>query len=267
MKLHILDNGWLECDANTMVAGTIAGTRSNQNPCTKWIKIPVFAVLIETTTGKILYDTGCPAKAMEGYWPQGLADSFPYYFRSEQAFKKQLELAGTKPEEIDTVILSHMHLDHAGNIGLFKNAKVIAPEKDFKYGVNLIRQSTDRKMHGAYIKEDLETPLKDLILIKDEMEICQGIKIICLPGHTPDLLGLVVHLKKDGIFVFPMDAIYTRENYGPPPSVSGIVYDSLSFFSSIEKVRRLEAELKAKIIFSHDMDFFKGLKKAPDYYE
>lgn len=46
---------------------------------------------------------------------------------------KELEL---KPEDIDIVILTHNHPDHAGGILLFKDAKIYASKHDF--GKNLI---------------------------------------------------------------------------------------------------------------------------------
>ncbi len=91
--------------------------------------------------------------------------------------------------------------------------------------------------------------------------------MITLPGHSYGVLGLVVETKNDGVLIFPSDAIYTKANYGPPAKLSGIVYDTLSFFDSIEKVRRLATKHNAKVMFPHDMEFFKTLKLAPQCYE
>jgi len=38
---------------------------------------------------------------------------------------------GVPPEEIETIILTHNHWDHTGNIELFKNAKIYGSEEDF----------------------------------------------------------------------------------------------------------------------------------------
>ncbi len=267
MRVYILDNGWLECDSNMMVAGKVTGTADNKNPRTEWIKIPVYAVLIEHEGGRILFDTGCHPDAMNGYWPAGLKTVFPYYFHENQRLENRLSLIGLKPGDIGTVILSHMHLDHAGNINLFTHAEVYVHKKDFEYGQTLVHISQDRARHGAYIKEDVEAPVKGYRLVEEDFTIVPGVEVITLPGHTPGVLGLVVSLEKEGTLIFPQDALYTRENYGPPAKASGIVYDSLAFFRSVEKVRRLEKERNAKVMFSHDMEFFKSVKKAPEYYE
>jgi glyoxylase-like metal-dependent hydrolase (beta-lactamase superfamily II) len=148
MKLYVLDNGWLECDANWMVAMSVVGTLKDKTPQTKWIRIPVYAVLIDSPEGKVLYDTGCHPEAMAGYWPPCLRSIFPYYHNPDQLLLRQLELAGTAPEEIRTLILSHMHLDHAGNAHLFRNAEVFVHRKDYAYGKSLIKSSPDPADHG-----------------------------------------------------------------------------------------------------------------------
>lgn len=267
MKVTILDNGWLECDANMMVAGAVTGTKDQPTPPTRWIKIPVYAVLIETPTGKILFDTGCHQEAMLGYWPQGLALVFPYYHREDQKLENQLALAGTAPEEIQTVVLSHLHLDHAGNLHLFKHADVFVHRRDFEYGLTLVHKSPLAAQHGAYIKADLETPVKEFHLVDEDFVLADGIEVITLPGHTPGVLGLVVDLERDGVMIFPMDAVYTQANYGPPTRPPAIIYDSIAYAQSIEKIRKLERSRKATVVFSHDDEFFKSLKKAPLCYE
>ena len=61
--------------------------------------------------------------------------------------------------------------------------------------------------------------------------------------------------------------MYTSEIYGPPVKASGLLYDSLSFFQSINKVRGLEKKFGAKVFFEHDYEFFQTIKLAPNYYE
>ena len=267
MKAYVLNNGWLECDPNWMVSFSTLATLQNKDINHKWIKIPVYAVLVDHPSGKILYDLGCHPDAMKGYWPDGLLSVFPYYYNPGQTLEEQLALTGTKPEDIKTVVLSHMHLDHAGNMHLFKHADIYVHRKDFEYGQTLVHLSPDPANHGAYVKADLEVPVKQFHLVDKDFELVPGVELITLPGHTPGLLGMIVHLEKEGTFIFPQDALYTRENYGPPAKASGIMYDSLAFFESVEKVRDYAKKYNAKVMFSHDMEYFLSMKKAPEFYE
>jgi N-acyl homoserine lactone hydrolase len=265
LRLYILDNGWLEGDSNWIIAMSTVGTLQNKTPPTKWSKIPVYCVLLDGPDGKILYDTGCHPDAMKGYWPPNLTSIFPYYYNDHQLLSKQLALADTKPEEIKTVILSHLHLDHAGNTRLFKNAEVYVHKNDFEYAKRLVTSSANPVDHGAYVKSDLDIPTYRLHLVEGDCKLTKGVELISLPGHTPGLLGLMVHLK-EGTFIFPADALYTQENYGPPVKMSGIVYDTVAFRASIEKIRVLQVKYQAKVMFSHDMPFFNTLKLAPQSY-
>ncbi|MCW4001436.1 MAG: N-acyl homoserine lactonase family protein [Candidatus Bathyarchaeota archaeon] len=266
MRIFILDNGRLEGDYNWIVAMSTVGTLENKTPPAKWISIPTYCVLIDSSGGKILYDTGCHPEAMRGYWPQNLRSIFPYFFTDHQLLIKQLALTGTAPQDIKTVILSHLHLDHAGNNHLFRHADFYVHKKDYAYARHLVDSSPDPNEHGAYVKADLEIPSDKLRLVDGDMRMSDGIELVSLPGHTPGILGLVAHLKNEGTLIFPSDALYTQENYGPPTKMSGIVYDSVAFKESIEKIRDLQKKFDAKIMFSHDLPIFKTFKVAPEYY-
>lgn len=267
MKVYVLDTGYLETDKNNVVSGATIGTYSNPHVKNKWIKLPVMAVLIDHPEGKILYDLGSNPEAMNGYWPKNLQEIYPLYQRNKQRLENQLALCGTKPEEINKVIISHMHLDHAGNLDMFKHADVYVSKADFVHAQTQVRLSSDPLTHGGYIKADLDVSVKQYHLVEGDFEFAKGVEIINLPGHTPGLLGIVVHLKKEGTLIFPQDCIYTSEIYGPPAKAAGLLYNSVDFFKSIEKVRALEKKYNAKVFFSHDEAFFKTIKVAPKYYE
>ncbi len=251
-RVYILDTGWLECDANWIVAMSTVGTKGNPHPPARWIKVPVYAVLIDHPQGKFLFDTGCSPDS-----PADAQSTFPCYHNEGQTLVRQLALVHTRPDEIKTLILSHLHSDHAGNIGLFKHAEVYLHKAELQHA---LRGTAAASTQWQSLKARCHP-------VENDQELARGIKLISLPGHSYGLLGLVVETKSDGVLIFPSDAVYTKANYGPPARLSGIVYDSLSFRESIEKVRRLAAEQHAKVMFPHDMEFFKSLKTAPQGYE
>ncbi len=266
MKLYILDTGYLETDKNNVVGCGVIGTRSNPHVQNEWIKLPVMAFLIETDDGEyILYDTGSNPEAMNGYWPEHLQEIYPLYQTKEQRLENQLALCGVKPEDVKTVVISHMHLDHAGGLYLFPHANIYVPKEEYHHALATVHKSQNRANHGGYVKGDCEEG-GEYILVDKDMELRKGIEILCLPGHTPNLLGLVVHLDNQTI-ILPQDCIYTEEIYGPPAKGSGLLYDSLSYFKSIEKVREIQKKYDAKIIYAHDEEFFKTLKTAPAFYD
>ena len=257
MKVYVLEIGWLESERSALVSGARPGKT----------KLPVLAVLIDHPQGKILFDTGCHPQAMEGYWPEHLKKIFPYYSEEGMSLPAQLALCQTTPNEIKTVVLSHMHLDHAGNLALFPQADVYIHKADFIYALTCVHQSTQIEDHGAYIKADIEVPIKKYHLVEEDLTLLDGVDIVTLPGHTPGVLGMVIHLEKDGVLIFPQDAVDTKDNYGPPAKASGIMYDKTAYFESIEKVRALADKYQAQVIFAHDKDDFQTLKHAPCFYQ
>lgn len=266
MKLYILDTGYLETDKNNVQAGATIGTYSQPKVENSWIKLPVMSFLIEQNGEYILFDLGCNPEAMNGYWPEHLCEVYPFYQTPEQRLENQLALCGVTPEQIKTVVISHLHLDHAGNFQLFKHADIYVPKAEFMQAQTQVRLSEDPKNHGGYIKADMDVCVKQFHLIDEDFEIVPGVQVVNLPGHTPGLLGLMVQLEQDGTFILPQDAVYTEDIYGPPAKSAGLLYDSLSYFKSIEKVRKLQAQHNAKVIFAHDDQFFQSLKTAPEFY-
>jgi len=264
MKLSVLNTGYLETDKNNVVGCSVIGTFSAPHIQNEWIKLPVLCFLIETDEGYVLYDTGSNPKAMDGYWPKGLQEIYPLYQKKEETLENQLALCGVTPNDIKKVVISHMHLDHAGGLYLFPHADIYIPKQDFEYAQVMVHKNPNPATHGGYVKADCESPA-NYILVDHDIEIAKGVELLCLPGHTPNLLGIMVHLDSQ-TFILPQDAVYTTEVYGPPAKGSGFLYDSISYFKSIERIRELEKKYNARIIPAHDFEFFKSLKLAPEYY-
>ena len=266
MKVYILDLGTIELDMNFMVANTVVGTNSNKEPTIKWGSIPVLAALIDHPDGKILYDTGSNFRGME-YWPAHIKEVAPFHYRPEQEITKQLAMCNTKPDEIKTVILSHMHLDHAGNLDMFKKAEVIIHRDELAHALTTVHAATDPTAHGFYIKSEVDVEVTAYSFVYGDTELCDGVELIHLPGHSPGLMALLVHLKNSGSMILTQDACYTEMNLGPPFRHSGIAYDSKAYIESLEKLRLLIKKHKAVPIFGHDIKQMDKLKLAPLFYD
>ena len=247
------------------MAGATVCTRSRPFVQHEFYEMPTYCVLLQTDEGYILFDTGSNMHSMEkGYWDENIQELYELKQTLAQNIEIQLASCGVRKEEIKTIVLSHMHFDHTGNLKLFKNAKVYAPKADVEYAKSAFARGDQTAAFG-YHKADLDLPVRYELIDKD-FTIAKGVEVICLPGHSPGVLGLVVHLNS-GTVIFPMDAVYTKEIYGPPAKAAGLVFHREQYFASIEKVRALAQKYRAKVIPAHDSEVFKNLKKAPYYYE
>lgn len=268
MKAYILQLGVAGIDSIKLVQYATLGTRSNKNPRHEWLEIPIWSVLVDHPQKKIIYDLGCIPNAMEDGWTFKQQESLPWGHAPEETMEGQLALVGLKPNDIDIVVASHLHVDHFGNIGLFCNADVYVPKEDWIAGLVAVHQTNDPQNHKGYIKACMQAPVRQYhpIAQGEDFELCPGVEVLTLPGHAPNLLAIVLHLEKEGTIIFPSDAVYNPTIYGPPARMAGICHDNSQFMESIEKVRRIQEKYRAKLFYSHHMEQYQELKKAPDYY-
>ncbi|MFX8389431.1 N-acyl homoserine lactonase family protein, partial [Acinetobacter baumannii] len=88
--------------------------------------------------------------------------------------------------------------------------------------------------------------------------LAEGIKVLNFgSGHAWGMLGLHVELPETGGIILASDAIYTAESYGPPIKPPGIIYDSLGYMNTVEKIRRIAKETNSQVWFGHDSEQFK----------
>ncbi|MDR1816483.1 MAG: N-acyl homoserine lactonase family protein [Clostridiales Family XIII bacterium] len=270
MKMYILDLGRMYVDESSFVAGIHGGTYRNQNPVAQWIPFPVLAVLVETADGYVLFDTGCHIR--EADLPDGYDTPSPFFSSEEQTIAPQLARIGVKPEDVHTIVISHLHCDHAGYLYLFKGADVYVADKELTQAMRLYALRGFGP--GPYKAPDFEAFLAaDLnwkLIPEGRLETCvaPGVKAISIgSGHTFSMTALYVELPKSGNFLFAADALYRPENLGPPPRIPGLIFDSIGFVNSANLLADYAQEHDAKIIFGHYQPQFDELLHAPEFYE
>jgi glyoxylase-like metal-dependent hydrolase (beta-lactamase superfamily II) len=272
LEISILHTGWIENDKAINFLLPKTGTKSNPTPLAEWWRVPSIAVLIKhPEAGYIIFDGGSRRGDEVGGGGRSRRDEqiAPLYIEEDQWADKQLEKCGVTVQDLSAVIISHFHWDHIGILECIQGTKaaqnVYVSKKDFGYGLveTHIKKSD---VPTTYFYRNFEIPGLTYHYVEEDMEFLPGIEFIMLEGHTPGIIGLVIHAEEQ-TYILPSDAIYTAKNYGPPAIVPGLIYDSLGFFRSVEKLRKIEKEYHAKIIFPHDPDQLAGLKTAPYFYK
>ena len=271
-KLYIQTHGHFENDASLNDGMINLATVDNKHPRAEWkTNIPVLTVLIEhSEAGWILFDTASHPDNMKGHWPERLRKLIPNHLKPEDTLEARLREHNLTPKDIDILVLSHLHVDHAGNLFLFSNTKagkkVYVHNTELHEALFLTHVGLERNV-GGYVADDFDIPGIAFEPVKEGFQLAEGIEIITLEGDAFGILGLVVHLENSGTFIFPQDGVKTKGNYGPPPILPGIIYDSLGFFRSVEKVRKLQKKYNARIVFGHDGDDLNQFKLSPEYYD
>jgi glyoxylase-like metal-dependent hydrolase (beta-lactamase superfamily II) len=257
MKLYVMYNGL----ADDFPREAMASTGAPLDP-TDCVAIPSTTFLIDhPEAGYILYDTGWSSRA-ELTFPTDPRDNIV----------NTLGRIGVNPNQIKYLILSHLHIDHAGNLEPFKNAEFIVSENEFLQVASLLLQN---KLGAPYMVEDVEAWAKEDFnwrLIKEQYEVVDfvdGIKLITLgPGHAYGILALLIQLPKTGNIILASDAIYGSINVGPPVLAPGVIMDPPGWYKSYEFLKEKAKEYKAQLWYGHDLEQFNSLIKADDgFYE
>src|SRR5690606_27670352 len=103
--------------------------------------------------------------------------------------------AGTSPDEIDTVVFTHLHVDHVGFasrgsgsgwVPAFPRARDLATAAELDYWTGDAAAGF-RSALGGYLADSV-LPLRDagvLDLVEPNAQICDEVRLVSAPGHTP----------------------------------------------------------------------------------
>ncbi len=168
--------------------------------------------------------------------------------------QRTIEAAGYKPEQIDTVLLTHMHPDHACGLldsngeRAFPNATLMLDKTEADYWLNpelLAKAPADKQARLKMIAASA-APYKaagKLQLFADGAEVLPGVKDVALHGHTPGHSGYMFTSKGQNLLVWG-DVVHSYSIQFAHPQVA-IDFDSDSK-QAIATRKHILAEAAAK---------------------
>lgn len=251
------------------------GILQNLAPTDPPIKIPVGFYVIKHPKGNVLFDTGNNDKIIQdpSYWGANFEALKPVN-TPDVAIDTQLEKIGLKPDDIMYVVVSHLHLDHGGNVGKFPNSTIVV-QKDEIQNAFWPQPGTG----GPYVIGDV-MPLRaagsnypnkgKMLQLEGDLDLFGDGTIVIKRwvAHTPGSQMMTVRLKNTGLVILTGDNVYFRENVEKslPPNIV-LAYNPTGFLTAYEWIRHKMATEKADFFTAHDPDAFKAMKKAPEFYD
>jgi glyoxylase-like metal-dependent hydrolase (beta-lactamase superfamily II) len=170
--------------------------------------VPVPVWLIEGAGRVTLIDTGlAPVEEVEAMQAR-YGINFIATHTDEQDLTTQLAAHGVAPEEVEVVVLTHLHFDHVGNLELFPNARFVVQQDELPQGLAPPPWAT------FYYPEDarrLHRIIDRLDVIDGDAEIEPGLRAIKLGGHTPGQMATLVDTAI-GRVCLASDAAYNYRN-------------------------------------------------------
>ena len=198
----------------------------------------------------MLWDTGLPILAagnseLEGGGPEPLIS--------------QLARIDIQPHRISIIGISHWHFDHVGQVSYFPNARLLVGKSDSeKIASGDTNDRIDAKL-AARLRDhnNVEQVVGDKDVFGDGSVI-----IVATPGHTLGHQSLLVRLRESGPIILSGDLWYLAEQI-PTGEMSAFTEDRSHSLASMDRVRKIAKNLRAKIIVQHDMLDVEKLQPFP----
>lgn len=192
LTVQVLNFGNICGDWTAQLAGRKQGRR---------VLTPTNAFLIQGGEYPVLVDAGTRSVEALTRLPLGLETEFG----EEHTLEAQLASHGVRTEDIGMIILTHLHVDHAGYLDRFP---MTTP-------VMLCRRELEFAFSGAspidYAPEDLHHIVERLytpgalgmfdLSFGERAPVLPGISVVCLAGHTPGSIAVVVETEAGAVCI------------------------------------------------------------------
>ena len=219
------------------------------------IALGMRCVLIRHPSGLVLVDTGAGNKETEKFNDiYGLENAGG---GGRTMLEDGLRAAGASPGQVDIVIDTHLHFDHAGGntfldvdgeVALtFPRAEYVVQRREYEFAKN-----ANERTAASYFARNYE-PVREagrLRLLEGEEEILPGISVLPTPGHTPGHQSVLIASGAERA-LFPADLIPTAAHL-PLPWIMGYDVEPLVTLETKRRVLARAMQESWLLIFEHD---------------
>jgi glyoxylase-like metal-dependent hydrolase (beta-lactamase superfamily II) len=155
------------------------------------LKLSVHALIIETPTRRIMVDT-CLGNDKQGR-------AIPHWNERQGTFLADIAAVGYPAESIDTVLCTHLHVDHVGwNTRLvegrwvptFPTARYIFGRREFEHWQTQTSRADQRTVFEDSVRPILDAGLAELV--ETDHQLCDEVRLMPTHGHTPGHVSVLI---------------------------------------------------------------------------
>ena len=218
----------------------------------------IFSLLQSSNSERIVVDTGFASGAsMTG-------PGFKDFVRSDEILARH----GIAADTIDTLVLTHLHFDHAGNLDAFPNARIFVQLYEYeswkkvlgRYGAGGVTK--DRWVFSSLDENNFRALDRAIaqgrvIFLDGDHHLCDGITCrLARDTHSFGIQWLEVQTS-GGPFALAGDVCYSyfcAERMWPPGYLQGNPWNMIE---EIERIRNVAGDDLARLLPGHDIEIFK----------
>lgn len=216
------------------------------------------ALLLKSPNHNLLIDTGNGHDFIQKYGPK-LGQKFADMYAIDQAgpnLIKSLAHWGVAPQDIDTVILTHLHFDHAGGATYWDGQKLVPTFAKANYLLqhsNLVTaQTPNSRERASYFAANFQPLIEaqQLTLLEGSHQINSHIRVTVSDGHTQGQQNVWVEDQTKSLF-YGADLIPTHAHIRTS-WIMGYDLDPLTLIQEKTQILEEVAHKNSYLFFEHD---------------
>lgn len=168
-----------------------------------------------------------------------------------------LARCGVLPEDVDTLIFTHLHADHAGGatverdgsvVPTFPNATAYVQRREYDDAMQ-----PNERTRATYLSENFQPLLEAglLQLLDGPFEFAPGVRGVVTPGHTPGHMSILFESNGEHA-VFLCDLAAYAVNFERLPWIPSYDVEPLISLETKRHWQQWALETGAMLIFPHD---------------
>lgn len=210
------------------------------------VMVPVPVWLIKGAEKVILIDTGLGDIDEVSEMQSRYGVDFVASRSEDQDLVAGLARHGVTPDDVDVVVLTHLHFDHVGNNELFPNATFIVQADELPQATHPPHFCMFYYPEYAYKIDAVQERLQ---VVDGDVEIDPAVRLVKIGGHTPGCMVVMVDTNA-GTVCLTSDVMYNYRNLELNWPM-GSFWDLPDLMTGYDRLHR-EADI---IVPEHDWQF------------